>query len=331
MTTGLDHDAASVRRHWIDLLVMFAIVVAAAAITMASFDRPPAHLYPAPDGQPVTPLGYTYSLVLFLFPVAAMAVWFFRHRERFRPHAAAFVLTARVIVPLWILLDILLAHSFFRFPNEAAHLQWLLPGYHPETGWGMNIPIEEFIFYISGNFVIVLCYIWADEEWFSAYAVPEAEYEREAREVQRAALFHPTALLLGVGAFAAAFAWKKLVSDVPEGFPGYFLFLLTLVIVPTAMFQRVVGRFVNQRAFLFTIVALLFISLVWEVTLALPAGWWDYHPEMMTGIFLTPWSNLPLEAALLWAAAGWSNVILFELFRLVQHTDRSLKHLVLGR
>jgi hypothetical protein len=41
----------------------------------------------------------------------------------------------------------------------------------------------------------------------------------------------------------------------------------------------------------------------------------------MMGLFIRPWSNLPVEAALLWVAATWSNVATYELARLWYHRN----------
>jgi hypothetical protein len=73
------------------------------------------------------------------------------------------------------------------------------------------------------------------------------------------------------------------------------------------------------------------VSLLWEVTLALPNGWWDYHHARMLGVLIEPWSELPLEATALWPISAWSNVLLFELFRVKLHSGRSFGELLFGR
>lgn len=114
--------------------------------------------------------------------------------------------------------------------------------------------------------------------------------------------------------------YKKLgPHPYDEGFPTYLLFVVMLVALPSAMFFRAVVKFVNLRALVFALQSILFIGLVWEVTLALPYGWWGYRPQQMVGIFLTPWSNLPIEAAFLWGAAAWSNIGVYEVFKLWMH------------
>ena len=57
---------------------------------------------------------------------------------------------------------------------------------------------------------------------------------------------------------------------------------------------------------------MLLISLLWEASLASPYQWWGYQPEAMTGIFLTAWSHLPLEAVFVWLAVTYTTVIVYE-------------------
>ena len=59
-------------------------------------------------------------------------------------------------------------------------------------------------------------------------------------------------------------------------------------------------------------------SVLWEATLALPYGWWNYqHPAMM-GVFIGAWSGLPLEAVLVWLAVTYGTVIMFEVVKIWQ-------------
>jgi hypothetical protein len=53
--------------------------------------------------------------------------------------------------------------------------------------------------------------------------------------------------------------------------------------------------FINWRAFTFTFFLVLLISLLREVTLALPYGWWEYRPGVLTGLHIGVWSSLPIE------------------------------------
>jgi len=46
--------------------------------------------------------------------------------------------------------------------------------------------------------------------------------------------------------------------------------------------------------------ATVLISIIWEVTLALPRGYWDYQHGAMLGIFIGVWHDLPIEAITVW-------------------------------
>ncbi len=299
---------------------MLGILGLAAAVAMSGADRAPKALYPDGAGA----YGYTISLVLFALPVAALIIWFSRHRRRIDRHWAAFWITFAVIVGLWSTLDILLARTFFEFPNPNATLGINVIGYDPASGWGGVVPIEEFGFYILGCAFLVLTYIWSSELWFPAYTMNEDEYEEAARATRLGALFHWQTIAVGLGLIVGALilkAWDPTGSAV-AGFPGYFTFMVSLVVVPTMMFFHVVLRFVNVRALAFTLQSMLLIALMWEATLALPYGWWDYNHNQMVGVFITPWSSLPIEAVVLWVAATWSNIAIYEVAKLWVHRRR---------
>ncbi len=317
MSTG---DGGRNRRLYGYLVTMLLVVVVSAAIAMITTESAPAPLQAEAAGDH----GYTYSLALFVIPVALLIEWFRRHRAVIDRHWPAFWLTFIAIVALWSTLDILLALTFFEFPDPNATLGLNVIGYEPGAGWGAVVPIEEFLFYIFGCAFLVLVYIWYSERWFPEHTMAAVEYERAAEAQRLRDLFEPR--VIGVGAAIVLLAvgikaWDPLGSAVP-GFPGYITFIVVMVVVPTAMFFRVILRFVNVPAMAFTLQSMLLIALLWEVTLALPYGWWNYHHQQMMGIFITPWSNLPIEAAILWGAATWSNIAVFEVAKVVIHHRR---------
>ena len=51
-----------------------------------------------------------------------------------------------------------------------------------------------------------------------------------------------------------------------------------------------------------TMFFMMLVSMLWEATLALPYGWWNYQRETMTGIFIGAWSGLPIEAIIVWSS-----------------------------
>jgi hypothetical protein len=58
------------------------------------------------------------------------------------------------------------------------------------------------------------------------------------------------------------------------------------------------------------------ISLLWEVTLALPYGWWRYRDEAMIGLKIGAWSDLPIEAPCVWMAVSFTTVIVYEVIKI---------------
>lgn len=254
-----------------------------------------------------TPLGYTISLLLFLVPLAALGWWFAR-RDDLALQRKAFWRTIAVLAPLGFVLDLLFGNTFFTFPNQFAHLGIEIPAV------GGPIPIEEFLFYLTGFMVVLLSYIWGDEYWVRAYNVPD--YTADASGLDRIVRFHPASVLLGVGLLIAAILYKKFLASAPEGFPWYFTYLVIASIVPSAGFFRTAQRFINWRAFSFTFFFILLVSLLWEATLALPYGWWGYHPRAMMGFDIGAWSNLPVEAVCVWLAVTYTTVITYEVIKI---------------
>ena len=70
---------------------------------------------------------------------------------------------------MYCLLDLFLANTFFVFPHRDATLEIYVWGRMPGGGWPQSIPIEEFLFYITGFLAILLTYIWCDHYWLSEY------------------------------------------------------------------------------------------------------------------------------------------------------------------
>jgi hypothetical protein len=287
--------------------VVFAIAAALivpAAITLRTVIHP-AILQATSDNP--TPLGYTWSLGLFVVPIAALA-WWFACRPDLKFPRKAFWRTIAVLTPLGFALDLLFGNAFFTFPNKAATFRCEIPAL------GGPIPIEEFIFYLTGFMLVLLSYIWCDEYWMAAYNVPD--YEEAARDIPRIVRFHFASVVLGVVLIAATIAFRKFVSSASEGFPWYFIYLVCASLIPSAGFFYTAQRFINWRAFSFTFFLLLLISLLWEVTLALPYGWWEYRDNILIGLQIGAWSGLPIEAVCVWLAVTFTTVITYEVIKI---------------
>jgi len=296
---------------------MLAMLVIPAAVALHSVKRP-ATLQVLPDASPH---GYTWSLLLFIVPISVIGVWFLPSEGLDIPQRA-FWRTIGVLVPIGCLLDVICAQWFFCFPNPRTTLGILAPAL------GHWVPVEEYVFYFTGFITILLLYVWMSEFWLAAYTVQD--YRGEARALPKLLKFHPASLLVGVVLIAAAFLYKKWFSPVQDGFPGYFIVLVAGGLVPSMSFYPATRRFINWRALSLTMFLILLISMLWEATLALPYGWWDYQHPAMVGVFIGAWSDLPIEAVLVWLAVTYGTVILFEAVKIWQASGRRAREAFLG-
>jgi hypothetical protein len=316
------------REEWVvvQLLLLLALsgLLAMWPIRVTTLEVPYGDGVPQPSRY-----GYTASLVLFVLPLVRLSYWLYRQPglEHQRKSAAWALLG---ILPLWCALDVLLGLTFFTFPNKDATIGWMVPGFSFERGWVKEIPVEEFVFYISGIALIQLVYVWASESWLARYV----HSEKERRAHGDAPLIQIDGKILGFALLSVplAFLYKKLgPHDVHDGIPGYFLFLLLAGLVPVVLYIRSVRPFVNWQAFSFANIALMLVYLIWEGTLAMPYGYWDYNRQQMLGVFVRPWGGLPIEAVALWFATGWLNLATYEALRIVFANGRPLTDLLRAR
>jgi hypothetical protein len=300
------------------VVVMFAMVAVPAAITLNAV-RSPGKLE-IPNSDP-TPHGYTWSLLFFVIPIIVIAFGFLP-REEVRIPRKAFWWTIGILVPLGFATDFFFASRFFVFPNAGATLGIGAPALHKP------VPVEEYVFYLSGFITVLLFYLWLDEYWLAAYHVPD--YQLESKKIARLLRFHPPSLILGLFLVAAGVIYKKTLSPIREGFPEYFTFLVLVAFVPAVSFFPTARRFINWRAFSVALFFILLVSLLWEATLAVPYRWWDYQPRRMLGLRIGAWSDLPIEAVCVWIAVAYATAIVFEIVKLWQASERPAKDAFLG-
>lgn len=287
------------------LIGMLAMLAVPAAITLHSVALP-ATLQVQPNPSPH---GYTWSLLLFVVPIVGITVWFLPSEGLEIPHRA-FWRTIAILGPIGCLLDFVFAQWFFVYPNPRATLGILAPAL------GRPVPLEEYVFYFTGFITVLLLYVWLSEYWLAAYSVDD--YRAEARSLPRLLKFHPASLIVGLALILAAILYKKYFSSVPEGMPGYFIVLVAGGLIPSVSFYPATKGFINWRALSLTVFFILLISMLWEATLALPYGWWNYQHSAMMGVFIGAWSGLPLEAVFVWLAVTYGTVILFEAVKIWQ-------------
>jgi hypothetical protein len=302
------------------LFQIIATILVAGALTLA---RVHDDITPPPVSENPTPLGYTWSLLLFLLPLAYLAFWFFLHPSLKIPKKA-FGITMAILAPLGILLDLLFAHTFFVFENTGAVCGIEIPGV------GGGIPIEEFVFYVSGFFFVLLLYIWSDEAWLERYNLPHDHDDFKSSGPVLS--FHVGSVVTAAVLLGLAVLYKKFFAAAAdaEGFPWYWTYLLAASFIPSAGFYRTTRRFINWRAFSFTFFLVMLISLMWEASLASPYLWWGYKHDTMMGIFITAWNYLPLEAVFVWLVVTFTTVILYEVITIWQVSGKKLSEVLFG-
>ena len=300
------------------VLAMLAMIAVPAGITLHTV-KTTAEIRIA-SANP-TPHGYSWSLLLFLVPIGAIAGWLLP-QEKLRVPQRAFWRTIWILAPLGFALDFFFAHRFFVYPNAGATLGIAAPAL------GGGVPVEEYVFYFAGFVTILLLYVWLGEYWLAAYSV--ADYPGEARQMRRLLAFHPTSLVVGGVLIAAALACKKLVAADSQGFPAYFTALVIGALVPSMSFFPAARRFIHWRALSLTLFMILLISMFWEATLAVPYGWWGYQPQAMMGLFIGAWAGLPVEAVVVWIAVSYATVIVYEVVKVWQASGKPARHVFLG-
>jgi hypothetical protein len=302
------------------VVAMLAMIVVPAMLTLHTVHL--SALDPAVTTAPAaSPHGYTVSLLLFLVPILVIALWFFP-QEQIKISKKSFLWTIGLLFPIGAMLDFFFARYFFTFPNSGATLGIKAPAL------GAPIPVEEYIFYLTGFLCVLLLYIWLDEYWLAAYNIERASAQRQ--QFRRLLIFHPESIVLAVVLVAGAILFKKYLSGSPAGFPGYFIFLALTALVPSAALLPSARPVINWRAFSLAAFFVLLVSLMWEVTLAIPYGWWNFRAEQMLGVRITAWGGLPIEEVCLWMAVTYATVIVYETVKCWQSSGRSMRHAFFG-
>lgn len=268
-----------------------------------------------------SPLGYTVSLLLFAVPIGGIAFWFIP-LEGVRVSKRAFWWTIGLLFPIGALLDFFFAHLFFTFPNPQSTLGWRAPALHG------GVPVEEYLFYFLGFVAVLSMYVWFDEYWLAAYSVREDAPQRV--DFDRLLRFHPGSLILGAVLVAAGLAYRRFAAPTLAGFPGYWTFLVVGALVPSSALYPSARTVVNWRAFSLTAYIILLTSLMWEVTLALPYGWWGFQPDQMIGLTITAWDNLPVEEVVLWLTVTFTTVLVYEVVKRWQASGKPMRRAMLG-
>lgn len=306
---------------WI-VLAMLAMFSAPVALTLhtvrASAFRPLVEILPADP----SPYGYPVSLLIFIVPIVIIGLWFLP-QGHIRVSKRAFWWTVGILFPLGAALDFFFAQFFFSFPDPDATLRIAAPAL------GRSVPVEEYAFYLTGFLAVLLLYVWLDGYWLRAYSIPDDDAMRTS--FHRLLGFHLTSFILAVVLIGGAIVFRRLAQPDSPGFPGYFTFLVLMILLPSIALYSAVNQVVNWRALSLTLFMILLTSLLWEATLAIPYGWWAYQPTAMAGVYIRAWDNLPIEAVFVWIAVTFATVLVYETLRCWHASGKSARHAFLGK
>ncbi|HEY3707259.1 MAG TPA: hypothetical protein VGL22_19515 [Terracidiphilus sp.] len=307
----------SQRSSYLLVFAMLLMISVPAGLTLHTVRISP-QVPPLTEGT--SPYGYTVSLLLFVAPIVTILFWLVPG-EHLHISKRSVVRTIALLFPLGAGMDFFFAHSFLTFPNPRATLQVLMPAL------GGGVPVEEYLFYFTGFCAVLLLYIWLDEYWLAAYSIAVNAAERT--NFKRLLQFHAPSLIAGVVLIAGAIVLRRVfVHD--GGFPGYFLFLVVAALGPSALLLPSALPVINWRALSLTLFFILLMSLLWEATLGLPYGWWGFQHREMLGIYITAWSDLPIEEVLLWITVTYATVIVYEVVRRWQSSGKRARHAFFG-
>ena len=267
-----------------------------------------------------SPYGYTVSLLLFIVPIAVIGLWL-APKDDVKISKKSFLWTIGILFPLGAALDFFFARIFFTYSNADATLRITAPAL------GGGVPVEEYIFYLTGFVAVLLIYIWLDEYWLAAYSVPVDSVQRT--DFGRLLRFHPQSLIWAVALIAAAILYRWAFVKT-QGFPGYFTALVIGALGPSAALLPSALPVINWRAFSLAAIIILLISLLWEATLGVPYGWWGFQDAQMIGIRITAWSRLPIEEIFVWLGVTYATAIVYEIVRRWKSSGKRAKHAFFG-
>lgn len=271
------------------------------------------------------PLTYWNSLLFWLVPTLLLLPRFLEYTDPGGRRRKAMLVSSANIVGLGIVLDFVLGSWVLRFDelHPGSYLFWITA-----PALRINIPIEELFFYTMSPIAILLVYAWADEYWITLYSARRARAAIKANDplIQ----FSPISLVAGVAVLAATVVVHRRLQPETPFLPIYVTFLIVGGLAPAVVLYRTIARFVNWRAFGATTLYLLVTSIIWEGGLAIPRHWWGYQTRAMIGVWADPWTidptwPLPIEAVLVWLAAPFACVLLYEAVRFIYYRRNPTK------
>ena len=241
---------------------------------------------------------YTWSLTLFAVPLA-VGVRTLQRDRALAGSARALAITVGLLLPTGVLLTLVLADDFFAYPNASATLGWFVGD--------SRVPVEEFAFYLLGFATLVVAYLWLDHA-----LLPMRRPAHRSINVSLPELMH--GLFAGVALSAMGWALQRLFNPGAP-MPGYWLYLMLVPVPVVVACGPAVAHRINWPALGIVSLGLWGHSILWEVTLGIPQGWWAYQPDAVIGLRIAAWHQLPLEAVVVWLLTPPAAVVTFEVVR----------------
>ena len=206
------------------LKVYFAILLGMVipfALTLLRVHEPMAT---PPLTPTLSPLGYSYSLLIFVVPIIFFIIWLIKNPQYKIETKAYWGCIAGVFI-LGCILDFIFGYSFFTFPNREAVWGLRLTSFSFETwSWVSGyLPIEEFGFYLLGAMYMISMYLWGVLFWFRRYN--HSDHGSKCFELDK--IFDPNkwVIVFCLALVIVGFIVKKM-GPHPEGFSGYFTFII---------------------------------------------------------------------------------------------------------
>ncbi len=99
----------------------------------------------------------------------------------------------------------------------------------------------------------------------------------------------------------------------PKGsLPLYALYLTLSTAVASYLMLGQVWKHVNWRAFTLTAAVMTLLSVVYEITMALPFGWWGFEERALLGLRVDALWDIPVEQLFLYVSGSFTIVLLYE-------------------
>ena len=294
-----------------------------------------------------SPLGFTLGLALYLVPFGVAWGWGMLDPEfkGFRRPVNTALLIIGVVA---IVVDLgFLGATCFTFPNRASVLDccWL-----PALDWvpphEFAIPLEDLIFYVAAVGLTLVIYAWGNLTWQKTNSedyVPKLDADNMARLVRRGRVercwHHDHISEAPFPGFARGIlvlikrSWREKVSRIatcvfftamvavaiggmllgpPGSFPAYAVWLLCGAGIASMLMLGACIDHINWRSFAATALYMTLLSVLFEITVALPYGWWGFDDKILLGVRLTAWWDLPVEHLFLYVINTYEIVLVYE-------------------